>query len=85
MARRKKVKVDTSVNMEELTTDEMDLGFCPYCKSSEIEWEGPDPVDDMIVYSGYCFDCENSFQEWYDIHFNCILGYPVIKQKKGKK
>ena len=81
---RKKFKVDTSVNMEELTNDSMDSGFCPYCKSDEIDWEGPDPVDGMICYSGYCLDCENSFQEWYDITFNSILGYP-LKSKKKKK
>lgn len=79
---KKKFVVDETKTKEDL---EGQAGFCPYCKSENIDFHGPDIVDGMVYYDCDCSDCGNSFAEWYEVEYSATYGYPLKTKKKGKK
>ena len=74
---------DDSKDNEEI---EGEQGICPCCGGTNLQYEGPDPVDDQIMYSVDCCDCDYQFKEWYTLTFAGLWGAPLIKKtKKNKK
>ncbi len=58
---------------------------CPYCgETDNLDYEGPDVQEGMVFYNVHCMndECENDYQEWHTLTFDCNHGYPIkIKSK----
>ena len=79
---KKKYEVDKSKWQVDLNGQ---VGQCPYCKSENVNFSGPDAHGELIYYKADCADCGNSYKEWYSVVFDTAYGYPLKTKKKGKK
>ena len=42
---------------------------CPFCGSTNIDWDEDGIEDDYYYYEYHCNDCNKEFTEWYSLHY----------------
>ncbi len=47
----------------------IEQGVCPYCGSTDIDYDPSSHEDDMETYPATCNTCGKQFEEWYELHF----------------
>ena len=47
----------------------IEKGKCPYCGSENVEYGSLEICDEGVYYKVFCNDCENNFEEHYDLKF----------------
>lgn len=48
---------------------EIEQGICPVCGSENLNYEGLEPEEEMIVYPWTCENCGATGSEWYELQF----------------
>jgi hypothetical protein len=73
----KKLKVDLSKNKTQLKGER---GLCPYCGSENINYDNLYLDGESICFPALCDNCNNEFNEWYDLNYSGQWGHPLKKK-----
>lgn len=55
--------------MKHIKLKRIEQGVCPYCGSTNINYDSAELDDEMVSYPATCNRCKRNFVEWYHLDF----------------